>query len=92
MKTRIIEYFTNDSGEMTAIDTQSKTPGWLIAYLFCKYDNMIKLEMIDGYIMRYMIQDEIDDTFLHLGAHSIVNKKDINLNSIKKFDIKLKEI
>ena len=77
---------------MTAIDTQPNTPGWLIAYLFCKYDNMIKLEMFDGYLLRNMIQDEINDTFLQLGAASIVGKKKLTLESIKKYEIEMVEL
>ena len=92
MKTRIIEYFIDNDGDMTAIDTKPNTPSWLIAYLFCKYDKMIKIEMLDGYIMRETIKHDINDVFLQLGAHSIANRKNVNLDSIKKFDIKMKDI
>ena len=92
MKKRIIEYFIDKDGDMTALDTKPNTLGWLIAYLFCKYDNMIKIEMFDGYIMRETIKNNIDDVFLQLGARSIANRANVNLNSIKKFDIKMKKI
>ena len=92
MKKRIIEYYINTDQEMTAIDTQPNTPGWLIAYLFCKYDNMMKLEMFDGYVLRNMVQNEIDDIFLQFGAAYIVGKKKLTLESIKKCEIELVEL
>ena len=48
--------------------------------------------MFDGYIMRETIKNNIDDVFLQLGARSIANRANVNLNSIKKFDIKMKKI
>ena len=92
MKKRIIEYYINTDQEMTAIDTQPNTPGWLIAYLFCKYDNMNKLEMFDGYLLRDIVQDQINDTFLQLGAASIVGKNKLTLESIKKYEIEMVEL
>ena len=77
MKKRIIEYYINTDQEMTAIDTQPNTPGWLIAYLFCKYDNMNK---------------QINDTFLQSGAASIVGKNKLTLESIKQYEIEMVEL
>ncbi len=99
MKKRIIEYYIDTDKKMTAIDTQPNTPGWLIAYLFCKYDNMIKLEMFDGYLLRNMIQDEINDTFLQIGAASMVSKykfhqnfDEFTIECLKKCEIELVEL